>query len=98
MELHCCYNHLLASTVKVSQTTHVADLPKFSTVGSTKAVQPGVVNRDAVNREVIERGIVMRPRKAYGPLQGCPDAHTGIIRVLHTLRPRGVAIAGYEGL
>ena len=29
MELHCCYNHLLASTVKVSQTTHVADLPKF---------------------------------------------------------------------
>jgi hypothetical protein len=59
MELHCCYNHLLASTVKVSQTTHVADLPKFSTVGSTKAVQPGVVNRDAVNRELIERGIVL---------------------------------------
>lgn len=58
MELRCCYKDLLASTVKVSQTTHVADLPKFSTVGSTKAVKPGV-NRDAVNRELIERGIVL---------------------------------------
>lgn len=67
-----------------------------------KRISKGVVDWDAVNRQIKEQGIVLRGGDAdeapevYRSLQQVLAAHAGTIWVRHVLRPIGVAMAGYD--
>jgi tRNA-splicing ligase RtcB len=69
-----------------------------------KTISPGVIDWDAVRRELHGRGIELRGGGAdeapgvYKRLDDVLGAHKGSIRILHTLRPLGVAMAGDEVL
>jgi tRNA-splicing ligase RtcB (3'-phosphate/5'-hydroxy nucleic acid ligase) len=69
-----------------------------------KTISPGVIDWDAVKRELDERGIEIRGGGAdeapgvYKRLEDVLDAHKGSIRIRHTLRPLGVAMAGDDVL
>ncbi len=69
-----------------------------------KTISPGVIDWDAVKRELQQRGIELRGGGAdeapgvYKRLDDVLDAHQGSIRILHTLRPLGVAMAGDDVL
>jgi len=70
--------------------------------GVRRRVGKGLIDWNTVNRELKERGIVIRGGDAdeapavYRPLKDVIEKHLGTIRVLHTLKPRGVAMAGYD--
>jgi tRNA-splicing ligase RtcB len=63
-------------------------------------VKPGVVDWPAVQERLRSQGIVLvgggadEAPEVYKRLPDVLDAHAGTIRVEHTLRPLGVAMAG----
>jgi tRNA-splicing ligase RtcB len=65
-------------------------------------VRPGVVDWPAVQARLRERGIVLvgggadEAPEVYKQLPDVLAAHAGSIRVQHTLKPLGVAMAGDE--
>ena len=65
-----------------------------------KTISRGAIDWDAARRELAERGIELRGGGAdeapgvYKRLQEVLNAHAGTIRIVHTLRPLGVAMAG----
>ena len=65
-------------------------------------VQPGVVDWPAVQARLREQGIVLvgggadEAPEVYKRLPDVLGAHAGSIRVKHTLRPLGVAMAGRD--
>jgi tRNA-splicing ligase RtcB (3'-phosphate/5'-hydroxy nucleic acid ligase) len=69
-----------------------------------KTISPGVIDWGAAKRELQQRGIELRGGGAdeapgvYKRLDDVLDAHKGSIRILHTLRPLGVAMAGDDVL
>src|SRR6478736_2624856 len=75
---------------------------KFEKVGSKRIRRDGLVRHDEMLKWVAERGVELRggdvdeAPQAYRRLPDVLNAHAGTIRVLHTLRPLGVAMAGRE--
>jgi tRNA-splicing ligase RtcB len=69
-----------------------------------KTISPGVIDWEATKRELAQRGIEIRGGGAdeapgvYKRLEDVLDAHRGSIRIRHTLRPLGVAMAGDDVL
>jgi tRNA-splicing ligase RtcB len=69
-----------------------------------KTIAPGVIDWDHEKRELQKRGIEIRGGGAdeapgvYKRLEDVLDAHRGSIRIRHTLRPLGVAMAGDDVL
>jgi tRNA-splicing ligase RtcB len=72
------------------------------TVRVEEQVKPGLVNWPAVQAGLRERGIVLvgggadEAPEVYRRLPDVLAAHAGSIRVKHTLRPLGVAMAGRD--
>ena len=75
---------------------------KFENVGGKRIRKPGLVRHDEMMQWLKNKGIVLRggdldeAPQAYRRLTDVLVAHTGTIRVLHTLRPLGVAMAGRD--
>lgn len=75
---------------------------KFERVGNKRIRRDGLVRHDEMmkwiaNREVeLRGGDVDEAPQAYRRLPDVLAAHAGTIRVLHTLRPLGVAMAGRD--
>jgi len=75
---------------------------KFERVGSKRIRRDGLVRRDEMIKWVADRGVELRggdvdeAPQAYRRLPEVLAAHAGTIRVLHTLRPLGVAMAGRD--
>ena len=75
---------------------------KMLKVRKVKLVRPGVVDWDAVKARLREQGIVLvgggadEAPEVYKRLPDVLAAHEGTIRVKHTLKPLGVAMAGEE--
>jgi tRNA-splicing ligase RtcB len=73
---------------------------RFEKVGSKRIRREGLVRHDEMMKWVSERGIDLRggdvdeAPQAYRRLPDVLAAHAGTIRILHTLRPLGVAMAG----
>jgi tRNA-splicing ligase RtcB (3'-phosphate/5'-hydroxy nucleic acid ligase) len=67
-----------------------------------RVVKPGKVDWPAVKERIRDRGIVLvggaadEAPEVYKRLPDVLDAHAGSIRVKHTLRPLGVAMAGRD--
>ena len=70
--------------------------------GSRSRLTPGLVDWPAVQARLREQGIVVvgggadEAPEVYKRLPDVLAAHAGSIRVLHTLRPLGVAMAGRD--
>ncbi len=68
--------------------------------GRKERIGKGLVDWDAVNQRLKADGIVIRGGEAdeapqvYRPLKDVLEAHQGTVKILHTLRPKGVAMAG----
>ncbi|HEY1894565.1 MAG TPA: RtcB family protein [Chthoniobacterales bacterium] len=75
---------------------------KFERVGSKRIRRDGLVRHDEMMKWVADRSVELRggdvdeAPQAYRRLPEVLKAHAGTIRVLHTLRPLGVAMAGRE--
>ena len=75
---------------------------KFVKVGTKRIRQEGLVRHDEMMKWIYDRGIVLRggnldeAPQAYRRLPEVLGAHAGTIRILHTLRPLGVAMAGSD--
>lgn len=75
---------------------------KFVREGGKRVRKEGLVRHDAMMRWLHEKGVVLRggdldeAPQAYRRLPEVLKAHEGTIRVLHTLRPLGVAMAGRD--
>src|SRR5436853_3183918 len=75
---------------------------KFVRVGNKRIRQDGLVRHDEMMKWLHDRQIVLRggdldeAPQAYRRLPDVLNAHAGTIRVLHTLRPLGVAMAGRD--
>jgi tRNA-splicing ligase RtcB len=75
---------------------------KFERVGKKRIRRDGLVRHDEMLKWVAERGVELRggdvdeAPQAYRRLPNVLAAHAGTIRVLHTLRPLGVAMAGRD--
>lgn len=75
---------------------------KFERVGKKRIRRDGLVRHDEMLKWVRERGVELRggdvdeAPQAYRRLSNVLAAHAGTIRVLHTLRPLGVAMAGRD--
>jgi tRNA-splicing ligase RtcB (3'-phosphate/5'-hydroxy nucleic acid ligase) len=75
---------------------------KFERVGKKRIRRDGLVRHDEMLKWVGERGVELRggdvdeAPQAYRRLPDVLAAHAGTIRILHTLRPLGVAMAGRE--
>ena len=73
---------------------------RFEKVGGKRIRREGLVRHDEMMRWIHERGIELRggdldeAPQAYRRLPDVLAAHAGTIRVLHTLHPLGVAMAG----
>jgi len=73
---------------------------KFERVGKKRIRRDGLVRHDEMVKWMRERGVELRggdvdeAPQAYRRLPDVLAAHAGTIRVLHTLRPLGVAMAG----
>src|SRR3954469_8927405 len=73
---------------------------KVRKLRTEELVRPGLVDWDAVRARLREQGIVLigggadEAPEVYKRLPDVLDAHAGSIRVKHTLRPLGVAMAG----
>jgi tRNA-splicing ligase RtcB (3'-phosphate/5'-hydroxy nucleic acid ligase) len=67
-----------------------------------KQIKPGLVDWPAVQARFRDQGIVLigggadEAPEVYKRLPDVLDAHAGSIRVKHTLRPLGVAMAGRD--
>jgi tRNA-splicing ligase RtcB (3'-phosphate/5'-hydroxy nucleic acid ligase) len=75
---------------------------KVRKIQTEELVRPGKVDWDAVRARLREQGIVLigggadEAPEVYKRLPEVLDAHAGSIRVKHTLRPLGVAMAGRD--
>ena len=75
---------------------------KFERVGKKRIRRDGLVRHDEMMKWVADRGVELRggdvdeAPQAYRRLPEVLAAHAGTIRILHTLRPLGVAMAGRD--
>jgi len=75
---------------------------KFERVGKKRIRRDGLVRHDEMLKWVADRGVELRggdvdeAPQAYRRLPDVLAAHAGTIRVLHTLHPLGVAMAGRD--
>ncbi len=75
---------------------------KFQKVGGKRVRMEGLVRHDEMVKWLEEKQVVLRggdldeAPQAYRRLPEVLDAHEGTIRILHTLRPLGVAMAGKD--
>src|SRR5437773_2025643 len=75
---------------------------KFVKVGNKRIRQDGLVRHDEIMKWLHDRGIVLgggdldEAPQAYRRLPDVLNAHAGTIRILHTLQPLGVAMAGRD--
>src|SRR5205814_2682156 len=75
---------------------------RFVRVGSKRIRQDGLVRHDEMMKWLRERNVVLRggdldeAPQAYRRLPEGLNAHAATIRILHTLRPLGVAMAGRD--
>lgn len=75
---------------------------KFERVGKKRIRRDGLVRHDEMMKWIADRGVELRggdvdeAPQAYRRLPEVLAAHAGTIRVLHTLRPLGVAMAGRD--
>lgn len=75
---------------------------RFEKVGKKRIRREGLVRHDEMMKWLADRGIVLRggdldeAPQAYRRLPDVLMAHAGTIRILHTLRPLGVAMAGRD--
>jgi hypothetical protein len=87
-----------------SRDTGCPDHPdaRLKKVWVEEQLKPGVVDWPAVQARLREQGIVLvgggadEAPEVYKRLPDVLDAHSGSIRVKHTLRPLGVAMAGRD--
>jgi len=77
---------------------------RFEKVGKKRIRREGLVRHDEMMKWIADKGVVLRggdldeAPQAYRRLPDVLAAHTGTIRVLHTLRPLGVALAGRDNV
>jgi tRNA-splicing ligase RtcB (3'-phosphate/5'-hydroxy nucleic acid ligase) len=75
---------------------------RFEKVGNKRIRRPGLVRHDEMMKWMKDKNIVLRggdldeAPQAYRRLPDVLAAHAGTIRVLHTLHPLGVAMAGRD--
>ena len=75
---------------------------KFQKVGGKRIRLEGLVRHDDMMKWIADKGVVLRggdldeAPQAYRRLPEVLGAHAGTIRILHTLRPLGVAMAGKD--
>jgi len=75
---------------------------RFQKVGGKRVRMEGLVRHDEMMKWLAEKQIVLRggdldeAPQAYRRLPEVLAAHEGTIRILHTLRPLGVAMAGHD--
>jgi tRNA-splicing ligase RtcB len=75
---------------------------RFVKVGSKRVRQEGLVRHDEMMKWIAKKGVELRggdldeAPQAYRRLPEVLKAHEGTIRILHTLRPLGVAMAGRD--
>jgi tRNA-splicing ligase RtcB len=75
---------------------------RFVKVGKKRIRQEGLVRHDEMMKWIADKGVVLRggdldeAPQAYRRLPDVLAAHAGTIRILHTLRPLGVAMAGRD--
>ncbi|MDB6148359.1 MAG: hypothetical protein JWO45_2023 [Spartobacteria bacterium] len=75
---------------------------RFVKVGNKRIRQDGLVRHDEMMRWLSDKQVVLRggdldeAPQAYRRLPDVLSAHAGTIRILHTLRPLGVAMAGHD--
>ncbi|MFL6530043.1 MAG: RtcB family protein [Chthoniobacterales bacterium] len=75
---------------------------KFEKVNGKRIRREGLVRHDDMQKWVREKGVVLRggdvdeAPQAYRRLPDVLAAHAGTIRILHILRPLGVAMAGKD--
>ena len=75
---------------------------KFQKVGGKRIRMEGLVRHDDMMKWIADKGVVLRggdldeAPQAYRRLPEVLAAHAGTIRILHTLRPLGVAMAGRD--
>ena len=75
---------------------------RFQKIGGKRIRMEGLVRRDEMLQWLAEKKIVLRggdldeAPQAYRRLPEVLTAHAGTIRILHTLRPLGVAMAGKD--
>ena len=75
---------------------------KFVKVGGKRIRKDGLVRHDEMMKWIADKGVVLRggdldeAPQAYRRLPDVLEAHVGTIRILHTLTPLGVAMAGRD--
>jgi tRNA-splicing ligase RtcB len=75
---------------------------RFVKVGRKRIRQAGLVRHDEMMKWIADKGVVLRggdldeAPQAYRRLPHVLAAHAGTIRILHPLRPLGVAMAGRD--
>ena len=75
---------------------------KFVKVGGKRIRQDGLVRHDEMMKWIADKNVVLRggdldeAPQAYRRLPDVLNAHAGTIKILHTLRPLGVAMAGRD--
>lgn len=75
---------------------------KFVKVGGKRIRQEGLVRHDEMMKWIADKNVVLRggdldeAPQAYRRLPDVLGAHAGTIRILHTLTPLGVAMAGKD--
>src|SRR5881392_2503577 len=75
---------------------------KFVKIGGKRIRQDGLVRHDEMMKWIGDRGVELRggdldeAPQAYRRLPDVLNAHAGTIRILHTLQPLGVAMAGRD--
>jgi tRNA-splicing ligase RtcB len=75
---------------------------KFVKVGGKRIRKEGLVRHDEMMKWIAEKNVVLRggdldeAPQAYRRLPEVLSAHAGTIRILHTLKPLGVAMAGKD--
>src|SRR6201989_2240918 len=75
---------------------------KFVKVGGKRIRKDGLVRHDEMMKWIADKGVVLRggdldeAPQAYRRLPEVLAAHAGTIRILHTLTPLGVAMAGKD--
>jgi len=75
---------------------------RFEKVGKKRIRREGLVRHDEMMKWIADKGVSLRggdldeAPQAYRRLPDVLAAHVGTIRILHTLRPLGVAMAGRD--
>ena len=75
---------------------------RFEKVGKKRIRREGLVRHDEMMKWIADKGVVLRggdldeAPQAYRRLPDVLAAHAGTIRILHTLHPLGVAMAGRD--